>query len=137
LAYCNANYGQGFGQAANDHIWWHVFNGGGTGCKSGKCGSGCDGCGKGCKHCNKHFGQTCPGCGKVGFGHFGCPHCGMKGAALTGHNNFAPPYYSAYPGMNREDALRYLEGFQYYPPYQINRSPRDFFMFDTKYNLGQ
>ena len=39
--------------------------------------------------------------------------------------------------MNREDALRYVEGFQYYPPQQLIRSPRDFYMFDVKYGQGQ
>ena len=48
-----------------------------------------------------------------------------------------PPYYSAYPSMNREDAVRYIEGFQYYPPNQIVRSPRDFFMFGERYGLGK
>jgi hypothetical protein len=142
VGHCNGNYGQGFGQAANDHIWWHAFNGGGKGCKSCK-----DGCGKGCKGCQEHFGQECPHCGKKGFGHFGCSHCHAKnnlpGGAFGGagaggaFGGPAPPYYSAYPGMNREDALRYLEGFQYYPPYHLNRSPRDFYMFDVRHNLGK
>lgn len=49
-----------------------------------------------------------------------------------------PPYmHPGYPGMNREDAVRYIEGFQYYPPYHLLRSPRDFFMFDVKYGIGR
>jgi hypothetical protein len=96
-------------------------------CGSGKCGhkgcgvAGCDG-GAGCSHSGKHhlFGK------------------------LFGRNNGAEPNYpvvppevAAYPGMNREDAVRYIEGFQYYPPYHILRSPRDFYMWDTKYDLGR
>jgi hypothetical protein len=173
LAHCNANHGQGFGQAEYDHQLWHLFhplapgsvfakngNCGGQGCKDGKCGGG--GAGGGCPHCAKLHGQNCPHCGKSGFGAFGCPHCGHgvgggqghggNGHGLFGGNGnghgpggdgaagagaFTPPYYSAYPGMNREDALRYIEGFQYFPPYQLIRSPRDFFMWDVRYNFGK
>ena len=99
--------------------------------------------------------KKCTKCGKGGFGDAGCPHCGNGvggghgghgfgkhhgwGGAPTGVGAGAggPPYYSAYPGMNREDALRYIEGFQYYPPYHLLRSPREFFMWDVKYGLGK
>ena len=33
--------------------------------------------------------------------------------------------------------MRYVEGFQYYPPNQLIRSPRDFFMMDVRYGLGR
>lgn len=83
---------------------------------------------KACKACK---GGSCNG--------FGCGH-GAHPPAGAGPYNAAgmagPGYMSPYPGMNREDALRYIEGFQYYPPYQIIRSPRDHFMFDAKYNIG-
>jgi hypothetical protein len=39
--------------------------------------------------------------------------------------------------MNREDAHRYIEGFQYYPPYHMLRSPRDFYMWDVTHGLGR
>ena len=42
-----------------------------------------------------------------------------------------------YPVMNREDAVRYVEGFQNYPPYQVIRSPRDFFMFNERFGHGR
>ena len=128
LAHVNANYGQGFGQEANDHAMSHLFK---------------DGLGKGHKHgecaeCAKHNGK-CPRCGNEGGKH-GCSKCGhgFGGAgAGAGFGAGGAPYYSAYPGMNREDALRYVEGFQYYPPYHLLHSPRDFFMWDVKYGLGK
>lgn len=95
----------------------------------GMCGGGC-GCsaGPGCKpsfcgtvnHFQRHATHGCGG---------GCPggNCGGHGC---GHGG------PALPGMNREDAVRYLEGMQYYPPYHSLRSPRDFFMFDVKYGIG-
>ncbi|HVJ81063.1 MAG TPA: hypothetical protein VNC50_08340, partial [Planctomycetia bacterium] len=88
-----------------------------------------------------------PNCGNLGLGHGGCSKCGgsihnwngFGGRGVGGYGTGAQgaPYYSAYPGMNREDALRYVEGFQYYPPTQIVRSPRDFFMFDVRYGVGK
>ena len=66
----------------------------------------------------------------------GCSRCGGNGGAAAGGIGY-PPYLAQYPAMNREDALRYVEGFQYYPPYQLMRSPRDFYMFDVRYNLGK
>jgi len=149
LGYANANKGQGFGQVENEHRLWHAFNdnfGGGehAGHKHGKNGK--------CETCEKLAKQHCPKCGKGGFGEAGCPHCGHGvggghggwgghgwGGAPNGVGAGAggPPYYSAYPGMNREDALRYIEGFQYYPPYHLLRSPREFFMWDVKYGLGK
>jgi hypothetical protein len=94
----------------------------------GNLASGCADCNcppQGCNDCwlfGKCNGGGCAGggCGPGGCGHGGY---GQGGAGML-------------PGMNREDAVRYLEGFQYYPPYQIVRSPRDFFMFDTKYGTG-
>lgn len=98
------------------------------------CGMGCEadfgsgGCGKGCGKGLFH--------GKCGGGFRG-GHGGGYGAggayAGGGYGGGAPPV----PPMNREDAVRYLEGFQYYPPHQLIRSPRDFFMFDVKYGIGQ
>jgi len=147
LGYANANHGQGFGQAERDHQMWHAINdnlGGkeGHAHKHGK--------GEKCAECEKFSKQHCPKCGKGGFGAAGCPHCGHGHGGLGGHGGKGgwagapvgggaggPPYYSAYPGMNREDALRYIEGFQYYPPYQLIRSPREFFMWDVKYGLGK
>jgi hypothetical protein len=155
LGHANANYGQGFGQAERDHQMWHLFHGG---LRGGGDGHGHKhGDGKGCAECEKFAKNKCPKCGKGGFGDHGCPGCGHGvggGHGLGGHGfgkhggwggaplgNGAgaggPPYYSAYPGMNREDALRYIEGFQYYPPYHLLRSPREFFMWDVKYGLGK
>jgi hypothetical protein len=148
LGYANANHGQGFGQAENDHRMWHLLHGGGDG--HGKAGKH----GEGCAECEKFAKQHCPKCGKGGFGDAGCPHCGHGWGGRGGHGGLGhggwggapmgagagaggPPYYSAYPGMNREDALRYIEGFQYYPPYHLLRSPREFFMWDVKYGLGK
>lgn len=75
----------------------------------------------------------CPpqGCGNCFL--FGCcnKHQGGGGGYAGG------PMASPLPGMNREDAVRYLEGFQYYPPQHLLRSPRDFHMFDVKYGIGQ
>lgn len=59
------------------------------------------------------------------------------GHGLHGHHGQTGGGAYGYPGMNREDATRYIEGFQYYPPYQLIRSPRDFFMFETKYGIGR
>ena len=112
LGYANANRGQGFGQAENDHHLWHLFHGGLRG------GDG-------------HGGHGLGGHGLFGKHGWGGAPTGV-GAGAGG-----PPYYSAYPGMNREDALRYIEGFQYYPPYHLLRSPREFFMWDVKYGLGK
>ena len=144
MAHVNANHGQGFGQEANDHAMSHLFRDGIGGGKHGHKH------GEKCAECEKHA-NKCSKCGAEG-GKGGCKKCGHGG--LGGHGLFnkhgfggAPgfggagaggaPYYSAYPGMNREDALRYVEGFQYFPPHQLIRSPREFFMWDVKYGLGK
>lgn len=63
-------------------------------------------------------------------------HCKNKGCAGCGNYGPGGPG-SPLPGMNREDAVRYLEGHQYYPPNHLLHSPRDFYMFDVKYGIGQ
>lgn len=82
-----------------------------------------------CKHGGG--GGSCSGCGGGG--------CGLWDGLFGRENCCAVPtdQQFAYPGMNREDATRYIEGFQYYPPYQLIRAPRDHFMFDVKYGIGQ
>lgn len=103
-------------------------------CNTGKCNDGkcksCGGCGKSGLLVSKA--QSCQGgdCkGGCGHGKAGCRGCnGGDGIAAP-----VPPY----PAMNREDATRYLEGFQYYPPYQTIRSPRDFYMWDVRYGIGR
>lgn len=85
------------------------------------------------------------GCGKSGgCGPAGCRGggCGLLGGCCAGKHGGgmsygAPPGAMPLPDMNREDAVRYAEGMMYYPPYQLLRSPRDFFMFDVKYGIGQ
>jgi hypothetical protein len=96
------------------HLCGNVLpGGGGCNCPAGECFL--------FGHCQKH-GQGGAGCGPGGCGgHFG--YNNALGAAL--------------PGMNREDATRYMEGYQYYPPYHLLRSPRDHYMFDVKYGLGR
>lgn len=86
-----------------------------AGCDSGACDSGSCSTG-GCSLC-KLFGKVCK-------------------------HNAGPQYpvippQNAYPAMNREDATRYLEGMQYYPPYQLIRSPRDFYMFNERFGSGR
>lgn len=108
------------------------------GCSTGKCndcdkGSKCGNCGKtgllvGRSHgCHGNCGGCKGGCGKGG--------CRGRDGGIGGDGIAAP--ISPYPAMNREDAARYLEGFQYYPPYQTLRSPRDFYMFDVRYGIGR
>lgn len=68
------------------------------------------------------------------------PNVGYPGFNLppnAGPYQYPYGYPNPYPAMNREDAVRYIEGFQYYPPYHLMRSPRDFYMFDVKYGIGQ
>lgn len=79
-----------------------------------------------------------PGCGNCWmFGMCNSPgNCSLGkgcGGGHGGHGGAGSPL----PGMNREDAVRHLEGHQYYPPYHTLRSPRDFYMFDEKYGLGR
>ncbi|QDU59344.1 hypothetical protein Pan216_01720 [Planctomycetes bacterium Pan216] len=102
-------------------------------CGASSCGM-CDGGYEGC--------SSCEGCSAGSSCGSGC--CGSKGGllgCLKKHKQhkgaYAPPAVSPYPGMNREDAVRFVEGFQYNPPYQLIRSPRDHFMFDVKYGIGQ
>lgn len=133
------------------------------GCGHG-CGKGCGhSCGKGCGHsckgekcCGKGCGHKCSGermaCDKCGKGNRGCDGHGGRGhgychnGRCSGYGNgygnglTAGPYqygHMAYPAMNREDAVRYIEGFQYYPPYHTLRSPRDFYMWDVTHGLGR
>lgn len=110
----------------------------GSGC-GGKCGYGKGGCGKGgCGHGDMGGDGGCGdgGCGGKLAGLF---HKGKNGSWDEGVGRYpvVPPPYAYFPGMNREDATRYLEGFQYQPPYQLLHSPRDFFMFDAKYGVGR
>jgi hypothetical protein len=78
-----------------------------------------------------------PGCGNCWlFGMCNNPGNCTAGKGCGGHFGPGGPG-GALPGMNREDAVRYLEGNQYYPPYHTLRSPRDFYMFDEKYGLGR
>lgn len=159
--YAHANGGQG---SPNAYLGQHNCGGKGTmghklgsgGCASGQCGhQGHGGCATG--NCGGKALFRHPGGGSCATGNCGggggeyCDVCGKKHSLLTklfhrgngGSNgekpNFpvVPPGAAAYPGMNREDAVRYLEGFQYYPPYHLMRSPRDFYMWDTKYDLGR
>lgn len=88
---------------------------------------GCDGCDAGCA------------AGKGG--HF-ADKPSLKEKCANFFAKHRKPAYpvqrpEAYPAMNREDAVRYIEGFQYYPPTHIMRSPRDFYMFDVKYGVGR
>ena len=106
----------------------------------GNLASGCADCNcpsQGCQNCWL-FGKcnTCQGGGGAGgCGPGGCG-AGPGGGGYGGHGGHGGGPAGALPGMNREDAVRYMEGFQYYPPYHTLRSPRDFFMFDTKYGQG-
>ncbi|MGL4460601.1 MAG: hypothetical protein ACRC1K_00455 [Planctomycetia bacterium] len=135
--------------------------GGSAGCAScgdGGCADGSCGSSKGCSSCNASRSgwshKAAGGCGSCASG--GCADGSCDGHSFAGlwgwkhkngnpgHGKFggsaAPPVYNPYqpyPQMNREDAVRYLEGTQYYPPYQTIRSPRDFYMFDVKYGIGQ
>jgi hypothetical protein len=111
----------------------------------------CD-CRDGCQNGKCHDGGKCHkggDCGKSGLlvskshgCHGGCKGgCGHgkrdgRGGYGVGEGGIAAPI-PGYPAMNREDATRYLEGFQYYPPYQLIRSPRDFFMWDVRYGIGR
>ena len=107
-------------------------------CKNGHGGHGCQGCASCSDTCGSECGD-CGGCGDDccdeghGKGLLGClcKHFKKKPRVMVPPCG-APPY----PEMNREQATRYLEGFQYYPPNHIIRSPRDHFMFGTKYNIG-
>lgn len=106
--------------------------------KSGCAGGGCSaGTGAAVSHSPNLMGvlsgkQGCSTCGNGGGKHAG-RHAGHHANAYGMNPISEPPYtHAPYPEMNREDAIRYIEGFQYYPPYQIIRSPRDFFMFDAR-----
>ena len=124
----------------------------------GACGdASCTGCGKnGCGLVRGSlagggpFGRLFGGAGAAGGAGAGAGNPWFGANCGAGTYNYGSVYgngyivkqpYShpaaAYPPMNREDALRYLQGFQYYPPYQVIRSPRDFYMFDQKYGIGQ
>ena len=109
----------------------------GGGCKKPGCTKTCGACGGGCQEgcqvCDKCAAKGHGGHGVAGHGLFGN---GGNGAGGAGGANGQYPVVG-YPQMNREDAVRYVEGMQYYPPYQTIRSPRDFFMFNEKYGLGQ
>lgn len=131
----DAYYGQQNAQVGSPNAYLGVHNCGGKGLTGG------NGLFGGHKHGHG-------GCGHAGCGSNGCGHCGKhkflhklfgNGNGNGAEPNYAvvPPEVAAYPGMNREDAVRYIEGFQYYPPYHIMRSPRDFYMWDTKYDLGR
>lgn len=128
VSIAEARYQARVNRACPDKCWWGNLSGnlcGGPCACSADCASGCgDACGAGCgKGCGKgHFG------GKRGPG----GHAG-PGAYAGGYGAGMNPL----PPMNREDAVRYAEGFQYYPPYHLLRSPRDFFMFDVKYGIGR
>lgn len=115
-----------------------------TGCPTGDCGTVAatesappiQAAGAVAAPCGMCRGAGCPACGGHGFKR------GMGGAGAGDGNmgpaRSTPPYmHPGYPLMNREDAVRYIEGFQYYPPYQLIRSPRDFYMFDAKYGIGR
>lgn len=120
----------------------------------------CNGCGQcnscvadaGCDTCVGHRGLLNKIKGSFKKGPCHCAKCtaarhggyygpGAYGPGAYGPNGMQYPYgYGAansYPPMNREDATRYIEGMQYYPPYHLLRSPRDFFMFETKYGIGR
>lgn len=109
------------------------------GCATGGCKTaGCSSCSGGCATEGKQVGwfKSAGVCDSGNCGHF----ASWKNRGDSRKNQFygdATRNYGQYPGMNREDATRYLEGMQYYPPYQTIRSPRDFFMFDVKYGVGQ
>jgi hypothetical protein len=122
-------------------------------CGCGPVGERCPRCGNGCNSCGT---GGCSTCGKgglfAGHGKGGCAggNCGVGGhqslneklfggsRANRGMGEFpVVPPGAPYPAMNPEDAMRYVEGFQYYPPNQLIRSPRDFFMMDVRYGLGR
>jgi hypothetical protein len=88
----------------------------------------------GCGHCGSPPGPGCGNCWMFGMCK-GSGNCSMQGGC--GHGGGGAGAGSPLPGMNREDAVRYLEGHQYYPPYHTLRSPRDFYMFDEKYGIGR
>ena len=101
------------------------------------------GCAPGCETCPAPSCERAPIQGVRGLFSFLCPAdkrspcdepC-CQGASKP--CQFVPPHLARQQAMSREDALRYLEGFQYYPPYHLLRSPRDFYMFDTKYGYGR
>lgn len=114
------------------------------GCGHGKCDKGDCGAEEG-GFVTGHGGKSgrVVGCGGKGCGLSGCNDCGKRGhhhgmGPGDGLGSNVPPYrHPGYPAMNPEDAVRYIEGFQYYPPYHLMRSPRDFYMFDVKYGIGK
>lgn len=106
-------------------------NGNGGRCANGSCGHGGKCKGGSCDH------GDCQGCGgKHNLIHKLFQHGNENRVANNQEFPVQRPY-AGYPAMNREDAHRYIEGFQYYPPHHLLRSPRDFYMWDTKYDLGR
>ncbi len=101
------------------------------GCATGDCGTG--GCGTGC---GGHGGLK-----NILFGGAYTSRSARLGDNALGAGMAPPPAgYGqgyGYPMMNPEEATRYLEGFQYYPPNHLLHSPRDFFMHDVKYGVGR